>query len=124
MNTMKINGDQVQPTDSLSRDFERFFRYYLAQHKNKANRVLHWVGTVLMLNLLGLILLTGTYKLLWVLPLVSYVPAWIGHFVFEGNIPATFTRPLFSLRADLRMFREDATWVLEKLGMREIEEDN
>jgi hypothetical protein len=43
---------------------------------------------------------------------VAYASAWLGHFVFEKNRPATFTHPLWSLRGDFRMFR---LWVLGRL---------
>jgi hypothetical protein len=41
----------------------------------------------------------------WLLltPIVGYGPAWVGHFVVEGNMPATFKHPVWSLRADLKM---------------------
>ena len=35
----------------------------------------------------------------------TLVPAWFGHFVLEGNRPATLTYPLFSIRGDLRMLK-------------------
>jgi hypothetical protein len=42
----------------------------------------------------------------WLLatPALGYGPAWVGHFVFEKNKPATFGHPLWSLRGDLKMF--------------------
>jgi hypothetical protein len=38
------------------------------------------------------------------IPLVGYGFAWIGHFFFEKNKPATFKYPLYSLMGDFVMF--------------------
>jgi hypothetical protein len=42
-------------------------------------------------------------------PLVGYGFAWIGHFVFEKNRPATFKYPLYSLMGDFRLWFEVIT---------------
>jgi hypothetical protein len=34
----------------------------------------------------------------------GYGFAWIGHFFFEKNRPATFTHPIYSLMGDWMMF--------------------
>jgi hypothetical protein len=36
--------------------------------------------------------------------LCGYGFAWIGHFVFEKNQPASFKQPLFSFMGDWKMF--------------------
>jgi hypothetical protein len=84
--------------------FEEFWPYYVAQHRHPVNRGLHFVGTTLVLACLGLAVL-GSPLWLLAMPLAGYGFAWIGHFVFEHNKPATFTYPLWSLRGDLRMYR-------------------
>ncbi|MDX1386234.1 MAG: DUF962 domain-containing protein, partial [bacterium] len=53
---------------------------------------------------------------LLLLPVIGYSFAWIGHFFFEKNRPATFTYPGYSLLGDWVMFGE----IL--LGRRKIKE--
>jgi hypothetical protein len=36
-------------------------------------------------------------------PVVAYGMAWFSHFVIEGNKPATFGHPAWSLRGDWKM---------------------
>jgi hypothetical protein len=84
--------------------YEAFWPFYVAQHSNATNRRLHFVGTSLVIVALVAGALIGWVFLL-AAPLAGYGFAWVGHFAFEKNRPATFTYPLWSLRADFRMFR-------------------
>ena len=45
-------------------------------------------------------------KTLYYLPVVGYGFAWIGHFFFEKNHPATFKYPLYSFMGDWMMFKD------------------
>ncbi len=79
-------------------DFEEFWPYYLGEHSLASTRQLHFVGTTVGLTLLSV----GHWA---EAPLIAYGCAWIGHFFFEKNKPATFRHPLWSLRGDFRMYR-------------------
>jgi hypothetical protein len=83
--------------------FDDFWPYYVGAHKKPVNRALHYVGTSCALGCVA----TGALTLnpLWLLaaPVVGYGPAWIGHFVVEGNRPATFGYARYSLMADFKM---------------------
>jgi hypothetical protein len=83
--------------------FEEFWPFYVAQHQDPVNQALHFLGTSLALAALAA---SATLAPWWALtaPLAGYGPAWVGHFGFEKNKPATFRHPLWSLRGDLRMY--------------------
>jgi hypothetical protein len=85
-------------------DFESFWPYYVAQHRNPTCRKLHFAGTSLGLTgvVLGLVVSPWFFA---AAPIVGYGLAWVGHYVFEKNKPATFGHPAWSLRGDLRMMR-------------------
>ena len=83
--------------------FEEFYPYYLGEHSNRTNRRLHIIGTTLaLLIIIRSVLFFHFFGIIYAL-LVGYSLAWIGHFFFEKNKPATFKYPLFSLRGDIRM---------------------
>ena len=86
--------------------FTDFYPYYLSEHSNPTCRRLHYLGTTLVLALLVACLVSGAYAWLWLLPVVGYLPAWIGHFVFEKNRPATFRYPFYSLMGDFVMYAQ------------------
>jgi hypothetical protein len=83
---------------------QQFYPYYLEEHQNSTCRVLHFVGTGLVLVILAAALITGNYFWLISIPLVGYGFAWVGHFFFEKNKPATFQYPMFSLASDFILF--------------------
>jgi|SRR5690606_25753196 len=86
--------------------FKEFYPFYLSEHSNKTCRLLHFIGTTLVLVLLIVALVTGYYKLLWFLPVAGYGFAWIGHFGFEKNRPASFKQPFYSFIGDWCMYAD------------------
>ena len=67
---------------------------------------MHFVGTSLVIFILVLAIGNGAWWMLLVLPLAGYSFAWVGHFFFEKNRPATFKHPLYSLLGDFVMYRD------------------
>ena len=54
-------------------------------------------------------LLAGLSIVLLAIPLAGYGFAWVGHFAFEKNRPATFTYPAWSFMGDWVMYWQLAT---------------
>lgn len=90
--------------DTRLESYEQFWPFYVSQHLHPTNRKLHFVGTSLVLVCLALGVVRSPVWLA-LAPVAGYGCAWIGHFVFERNRPATFTYPVWSLRGDFRMYR-------------------
>jgi hypothetical protein len=84
--------------------FSDFYPYYLQEHSNVTCRKLHFIGTCGVISLLLLFFFTGNTMLLAALPVIGYGFAWVGHFVFEKNRPATFKHPFYSMIGDFKMF--------------------
>jgi hypothetical protein len=86
--------------------FRDFYPYYLGEHSNRICRRLHFAGSALVLTTFFWVLITGRWSGLILLPFFGYGFAWVGHFFFEKNRPATFTHPLYSFMGDWVMFRD------------------
>ena len=84
--------------------FAEFFPFYLSEHSNRNCRRLHFVGSTLALACLLALLATGNWWFLLAALLAGYGFAWIGHFGFEKNRPATFKYPLYSFAGDWVMY--------------------
>ena len=91
--------------------FEEFWPYYVSQHADPTCRKLHFVGTTLAFACLA-----GSVTRPWLLlaaPVVGYGSAWVGHFAFERNKPASWHSAkhfAWSFRGDMRM------WALTAAG--------
>ncbi|WP_428821125.1 Mpo1-like protein [Microbulbifer sp. MCCC 1A16149] len=97
----------IQSGDTPKFDsFKAFYPFYLNEHSNLTCRRLHFVGTALVIGLLIAALVTQRWGLLAVLPVAGYGFAWVGHFFFEHNRPATFKNPFYSLWGDFVMFKD------------------
>lgn len=86
--------------------FRAFYPHYLGEHRQRLCRRWHFIGSTLVLLVLLLALASGRWALLWLLPVVGYGCAWVGHFVFEKNRPATFRHPVYSLLGDWVMYAQ------------------
>ena len=94
---------------AISNDFQSFkdfYPYYLEEHSNTTCRRLHFFGTWGVIGLTTAALATATWWLLLLLPICGYGFAWVGHFFFEKNKPATFDYPFYSLLGDWVMFKD------------------
>jgi hypothetical protein len=86
--------------------FSDFYPYYLQEHRDSTCRRLHFIGTSLVVLILAFAVLSANWLLLWALPLAGYTFAWVGHFFFEKNRPATFKHPFYSLLGDFVMYKD------------------
>ncbi len=89
--------------------FAEFYPFYLSEHSNRTCRRLHFAGTSLVLGTVVAALATGNAWWLAAAPVAGYGFAWVGHFAFEHNRPATFVHPLYSLMGDWVMYKDMLT---------------
>lgn len=86
--------------------FAEFYPFYLGEHRNPICRRLHFVGTSLSLVCFVMLFATRRPQYLLFGLLCGYAFAWIGHYFFEKNRPATFKHPLYSFIGDWAMYRD------------------
>lgn len=106
MDTATSNGQMPATDPRLFSSFAEFYPFYLTEHSNLTCRRLHFAGS--SLSLLCLLALIVTLNPLWLLVglLCGYGFAWLGHFGFEKNKPASFKRPWYSFLGDWAMYRD------------------
>ncbi|MBO1530480.1 DUF962 domain-containing protein [Psychrobacter sp. F1192] len=85
---------------------QKFYDFYLEEHQNMACRRLHFAGSSFGLLGLAKSIKTRSPKPLLKGIAAGYGCAWIGHFFFEKNKPASFKSPLKSFVSDFRMYTD------------------
>ncbi len=86
------------------KSLSEFYPFYLSEHQNYTSRVLHFIGTALIILSLITAILFHDWRFVALMPVIGYGFAWVGHFFFEKNRPATFKYPLYSLASDFLLF--------------------
>jgi hypothetical protein len=100
-------GDKIVISPFAS--FADFYPFYLSEHADRTNRRLHFIGT--SLGVAAILHTLSTLDFWWLLGgvVAGYACAWVGHFFFERNRPATFTYPLYSFMGDWVMWKDILT---------------
>jgi len=97
------------PSEDRFGSFGEFYPYYLSEHSNRVCRGLHYIGSSIALSVLVYALIVANYYLIPVAIVTGYAFAWVGHFFFEHNKPATFQYPLWSFMGDWVMLKDFLT---------------
>tara|TARA_R110001592_G_scaffold363361_1_gene685186 strand:+ start:15384 stop:15674 length:291 start_codon:yes stop_codon:yes gene_type:complete len=93
--------------------FHEYYQHYLTLHQNKWCRRLHVIGQIFTLYYITLVIYTELWLLLMLAPFVVYPFAWAGHYFFEKNKPAAFSRPLWAKACDWIMLKDILTRRIE-----------
>jgi hypothetical protein len=91
------------------KNLAEFYPFYLSEHQNLICRRLHFVGSSLVLGCIAALVVTGQWFWLPTALLCGYGFAWLGHFVFEKNKPASFKQPFYSFISDWLMYKDILT---------------
>ena len=97
-------GDGAPAADARYTSFAAFYPFYLSEHANRVSRRLHVIGTTVALLLLAAAIVWRQPWLVLAALVQGYAFAWVGHFFFEHNRPATFRYPLYSFMGDWRLW--------------------
>jgi hypothetical protein len=107
--TIKSDMEATVSTPKIFHSFAEFYPFYLNEHRNRTCRRLHFIGSSLVLAVIVWVAVSGNLLWLLALPVIGYGFAWVGHFGYEKNRPATFRHPLYSLMGDWVMFKDMLT---------------
>ena len=107
---MNAPANITQPVEfSLPiKNYDEFYRFYLTEHRNIASRRLHAAGSSIGLYFFSKAIRKRQAKYALYGLVSGYACAWVGHFFFEHNKPASFKQPLYSFISDWRMLSDIA----------------
>ena len=86
------------------RSFKEFYPAYLMDHRDPMSRKIHFAAFAIYLsgNVAGLVL--WSWWPVFLTAFIGYIMSWFGHFYFEKNMPTSFGKPYWSMRAGRKMF--------------------
>ena len=93
-------------SESKFKSFKEFYPFYLSQHNKPLTKLFHAFGSICVIAIIALSLVSKNFKLLYLAPFAGYGFAWISHFFIEKNKPATFKFPLYSFLGDWVMLKD------------------
>jgi len=86
--------------------FKEYYKHYLMLHRNKWNRRLHALGQITTILFVAYCISMQYWLLLLLTPFVVYPFAWAGHFFFEKNKPAAWSKPVWAKACDWIMLKD------------------
>ena len=86
--------------------FKEYYQYYLTLHQNKTCRRLHVAGQMFTIVFAFYVIYNLHWVLIPLIPFVIYPFAWSGHFFFEKNTPAAFSKPIWAKACDWVMLKD------------------
>ncbi|WP_080649432.1 DUF962 domain-containing protein [Acinetobacter pittii] len=100
---------EAQPEFELPiKNYQDFYCFYLTEHRNIMSRRLHVVGSSIGIYFFSKAIRKKQAKYVLYGLVAGYANAWVGHFVFEKNKPASFKQPFYSFISDWRMLTDVA----------------
>lgn len=111
----------LSDSENRLKSFEEFWPFYVREHSQPTNRLLHFIGSTSALGCLVAAFIIGNWSFVPLSLVIGYGFAWFGHFFIEQNKPATFKYPLWSLCADWKMWALMLTFRMEPEVRRVVE---
>lgn len=103
--------------------YEEFWPFYVREHSDPTSRKLHFAGTTgtILFAIAALVRRKPIHLLHGAI--AGYGGAWIGHYFFQKNTPATFKYPLWSLVSDFRMYGKIVAGTMDQEVARALEDE-
>jgi len=97
-------------------NFKEFYKYYLSQHRNPINRILHFAANIIIFICFILVFFIGKIWLFAVISVFGYCLALFGHLFFEKNKPVIFKYPFYGIGGDIVLFYDMISGRINKKG--------